>query len=277
MKKYTLFFLIAVTCSALAITGYKYYSPIKTSNEEKVIAVQRTDTFAIQELISVMRQFKYAKTIDAEYTTTLIGLNGEKYASFEGRYMKDSLNFYLKTIGSENLINKQFFIAIDHTQKMVFIEKPEIDNISNFLEIGFLNDLDSLINLPDSIVYFQSLGNDIGKLTIEWGNYQFYKTELIYNVKTKVLQKVLLFPYKEIFDETEEEGEISNQVNATELQKRLEYEKEELPEYVEINYTSIRLNEELDPKWFDSERFVKLINGKLTPTKTVKNYDIDYE
>jgi hypothetical protein len=277
MKKIILSILVVSAFSALAISGYKFYKPIVEQKEEPVVKEIKTDLFAINELIAVIRQFRHAKTIDAAYTTVLTGADGTEYASFDGRYIKDSLNFYLKSIGSENLINKQYFIAIDHSQQMVFIEKPDVSNISSFLQIGFLSDIDSLVNLPDSFVYFEKISDETGKLTVEWGNRQFYKTELIYNLKTKVLKRVHLYPYKEIFMEDDEEGEISDLVSELELQQLNETQQEELPEYVAIIYKSIRLNELIDPKWFDSGRFIKVLNGRITPSKTIKNYEIDFE
>lgn len=272
-RKILAILVLTISISALAYKGYHYVFTRQTVEEKpEPVRVIKADPFAIKELIAVVKQLQQARTIDAKFTTLLVGEDGSDMGSFEGRYIKDSLNLYIKSIESENILNRHYFIAVDHEQKMMYVEKPELDQPGNFFKAGFLSDIDSLVNLPDSLVFYEQVDAHTGKLTMDWGGGQYYKTELIYDLQSKALKRVHLYPYQNIFLQPEE-GEISDKPNAANLQPTTEA----LPLYVAIIYHDLKLNEKINPKWFDASNYFELKHNKPVPAKSFTHYEIDYE
>jgi hypothetical protein len=274
-KNIILSVILAISLSAAAFKGYQYFSiPAEKPKQQKENASPRTDLFALQELIAVLKPFHEAKTIDASFTTMLLGKDRKTdMGSFEGRYIKDAHNLYIKSIGSENILNKDYFVAIDHHEQMIFVEKPELQaqGGANFFRFGFLADLDSLVNLPDSVVFYARVNETTGKLTMAWRSAQYYKTELLYDLETKMLKEVWLYPYQDIFTE-KEAGEISDQLQPSDAGTDTE-----LPEIVSIKYHEIRLNQEVDAKWFNTAKYFRQEKSTITTTKNYQHYVIDFE
>lgn len=267
--------LLAISISALAYGGYRYIHKAHINEEKKPEAAQteKSDQFAIKELVAVLKQFQQARTIDASFTTVLLGADGKTdMGSFSGHYIKDSMNLYIQSINSENLLNKDYFVAVDHEQKMVYVEKPELNQPSNFFHFGFLSDIDSLVKLPDSLVFYRQIDAHTARLILNWEYGNYYKTELVYDIQTKALRRVHLFPYQDVFMQPEE-GEISDRPDLSGLQ----YGQEELPLYVAIIYDRIDLNKPVNRKWFNTDKYFTANKKQLQLTKAFKHYEIDYE
>ncbi len=280
MKKQIIIIIaaLAVSLSALAYGGYRYFFAEKTPQQP---LEKRADLFAIQELISVIKPFQEAKTLDAEFTTVLIGSDKTTdMGSFRGRYVKDSMHLYVRSIASENILNKDFFVAIDHSERMMFVERTGLDTREavNFFRFGFLSDLDSLVNLPDSSVLYEKLDDKTARLSMEWPTSHYYRTELIYDTKTKMLRRLHLYPYQDIFlEETEGEIGASASTFAEAPVGTKATTDEDIPEYIAIVYDNIKLNEPVDQKWFDVSKYFRTENKKLIATKSYKHYEIDFE
>lgn len=278
MKKKIIFTsLIFIGISVLAYTGYKISDKQSVQNEEPKKVEKTTNKFAIQELILVLKKYSEAKSIDAEFNTKLIAEDGvTELNSFEGKYVKDEKNLYIQSFGSQNLLNEKYLIAIDDDEEIMYVEKPEFEKKGNFLQFNFLSDLDSMINLPDSLIFYEKLDDNKAKISIEIASGNYYKTELIYTISSKELLEVHLYPYDELFDETPEEGEISDKIVLEENNAAIETEKDK-PLYLSFIYKKLEINKELDKKWFDESRYFKTENQKLVTSKAYKNYEIEFE
>lgn len=268
---------LTISVSALAYKGYRFAFSNKVEEKPVQEKVVKADLFAIKEFIAVIKNLQQAVTIDARFTTQLVGEDGSDMGSFEGRYIKDSLNLYIKSIESENMLNKDYFIAVDHQQKMMYVEKPELEHPGNFFKLGFLSDIDSMVKLPDSMVIYEQVDAQTGKLSMDWGGGQYYRTELFYDLKSKALKRVHLYPYQNIFL-TPEEGEIGDaSTGSAQIARTGTAQADELPLYVAIIYHDLRLNEKINPKWFDASNYFEIKHNKPLLAKSYTHYEIDYE
>jgi hypothetical protein len=125
--------------------------------------------------------------------------------------------------------------------------------------------------LEDSIVQYKQIDKNTALLSIELGYSQYYKAELIYNINTKVIQQMNLYPYSELFTQIEE-GEISNQIT---INSGI-IDNEIVPERIELIYKSIRFDEDVDSKWFDESKIFKLKDNKIILNSKYQNYEIEY-
>ena len=273
------FLLIAIVSVAFGALSFACYNIVKRIDkpliqETKKLEI-RTDKFALKELIAVVKKYKDALSVNAEFTTSLIAQDGKTViTSFDGRYIKDSSSLYIKSFGSENLVTSKFVVAIDDDEQMMFVEKPEFDKNGMLFQSGFLLDIDSIINLPDSLVYFEKIDSELSKLTIELPSGSYYKSELFYNTKSKNLVKIHLFPYDEIFEETQEEGEISDKVTPENSSVKPD---EEQPLFIELVYNKLEINKPINKKWFDEKRYFSIVNNDLVLNNSYKNYEVEFE
>jgi hypothetical protein len=277
MKKRIIFiWLISIAFGALSFASYRVAKKMQHPMEGVKTKVIKADKFALEELITVIGKYKNARTINAEFSTSLIAQDGKTVLnSFVGRYVRDSSNLFVKSFGSENLLTRTYLVAVDDDEQMIFVEKPEFEKSGSFFQFNFLMDIDSLVNLPDSIVFYEKTDNNRGKLTIEIASGNYYKTELIYNIQNKELIQLNLYPYEEVFEEVPDEGEISENIYVNSLP--LSTDPRERPLYIEVAYKLLELNQPVNKKWFDEKRYFNLIKNDLVLTNAYKNYEIEFE
>ncbi len=277
-KKIILAVVASVVFSAIAFTSYRLVTNDTAAvKEEPKNETKRADKFALEELIQVIKKYKEAQTIDAEFTTLLMAEDGKtELNAFEGRYVKDKENLYVQSFGSQNLLNSQYLIAVDDDEEMIFVEKPEFEKKDNFFQFDFLSDIDSLVNLPDSIVFYEKIDGQTAKLTIDIASGSYYKTEMIYNTQSKTLIRVNLYPYDYLFNEGTDEGEISDKIAGTSMPQAT-MNAAENPLYIAFIYKKLELNKPLNKKWFDESKYFKKVNNELVLTNAYKNYEIEFE
>lgn len=274
-KKIFLTGFVFLSFFVLAYTGVKYaFNENKQIKEEpkQIIA----NEFAIKELILILKNYSNLNSINAEFTTSLIGDDGNtEITSFEGKYIKDHKKLFIQSYNSKTIMNENYFIAIDDEEKMIFVEKPEFVEKNDFLNFGFLLDIDSLIHFPDSLIFYEKIDEKISKITVEIESGSYYKTEYFYNFKTKEIIKINMFPYEEVFNEAPEEGEVGENVSLEKMFKNGEVESK--PLFLSIVYTKLVINDKINSSWFDESKIFIKQENKLITSNLFKNYEIEYE
>ncbi len=257
--------------AALALNSISKPESINITSIENETLLKRVDSFAAQELIAVLKKIKDSKTIDAKFKLNLIDRNnGELLESFEGSYLKNNNSIYIKSYLSENLISEDYFLAIDHMDKMIFVEKPDFESNSSISEAPGLFLLDSLVNLSDSMVVYQKIDENQSVLKIELGS-NYERMELVYDFKTKEIRQLILYPFSEFFNQ-EEEGEIGRNgaFADMELDGNANYK-------IIIEYKKLVLNGIVKSDLLDYRNYIK-VNGKsVTTTSKFNDYEIDFE
>lgn len=272
MKKIFLFLAIVLLgISAIAI-GFYGHTATKVSIVNGDSSIKKDSGLAAKELIQVVKRLKNAQTIDAEFTVVLSSEEKhEDFGQFEGRYIKDGNNYYIKSYESENLINDKYLIAIDHEEKSIFVESGQEQSSKNESGIAFLYDLDSLVNLSGEAVKIKMLDNNQAVLTLELGFNQYSHMQLIYDFNSKELKRLYLYPFSEIFNQ-EDEGEIG--INGS---SNLLGESENVPDRVEIIYHRISIDKKIDKKWFNENKYFKVGGTNITPSLKFSDYEIDFQ
>lgn len=255
---------------AVAITSkIEVHSKVNKLLENDTI-VKKVDSFAVGELIQVFKKLNKARSINARFNLDLIDLNSNSIVeTFDGVYLKSENNIYIKTFLSENLIADNYIVAIDHADKIMFVEKPEIDKSGELSASVGLFDLDSLVNLSDSMVIYQKINDRESKLIVQLGYSSYESMEVIYNFDKKEIVKLVLYPFSEFFNQVEE-GEIGYDGHFMNNEDEAKYK-------IVINYSKLALNEDVKSELLKSSHYFTSNGKTLRTTSKFNDYEIDFE
>lgn len=270
--KFLIILLLSAGFAALAVNLYSNSEPKIENSIKNDTVIKRVDSFAAKELISVLKKIKDSKTIDARFKLSLLdGNSGELLESFEGSYLKSNNSIYIKSFLSENLISDDYFLAIDHSDKIIFVEKPEFTKDGAISETPGLFLLDSLVNLSDSMVVYQKLNDKESVLKVQLGYSSYESMDLIYDFKTKELKQLILYPFSDYFNQVEE-GEVGNDGVYTdaEINENAKYK-------IVIDYKKLVLNGIVKSELLDYKNYIKISEKSITTTSKFNDYEIDFE
>lgn len=242
--------------------------------EGKDSICKRVDPFAASELIAVLKRFKNSKSIQAKFNVRLFNLHqNHEFESFEGEYIRNGDGeVYISSFESENLMSKDYFIAVDHAEKMIYVEKPEFIGSGNFSSLNVLFELDSIVNFQDSTIVYAKMDENTSKLSVFIETSAYYQVDIIYETATKKISKLILYPFQDVFIEPDS-GEIGRKDTVDMGNSVIS----EIPELIVIEYTRLECNADLKPLKFDYKRYFELKDGKPVVNRKYKNYEIDYE
>jgi hypothetical protein len=246
----------------------------KLFDEAKDSMYKRVDPFAASELIAVLKLLKNSKSIQAKFNVRLFNLDqNHEFESFEGEYIRNSDGYtYISSFESENLMSKDYFIAVDHAEKMIYVEKPEFIGSGNISSLNLLFELDSIVNFHDSSIVYAKMNENTSKLSVFIETSSYYQVDIIYETTTKRISKLILYPFQDIFIEPES-GEIGRNITINTNNSVTG----EIPGLIVIEYSKLECNADLSPLKFDYKRYFDIKEGKLTVNRKYKNYEIDYE
>ncbi len=247
---------------------------IESYMEENDSSYKRVDPFAASELISVLKKMKESKIIHAKFNVKLFSMDQMKqFESFEGEYIRNEMGeTYISSYESENLMTSEYFIAVDHLEKMIYVEKPEFMGSGDVSSMNILFELDSIVNFQDSSIVYNMIDGSYSKLSVFIETPSYYQIDIIYETATKKISKLVLYPFQDVFIEPE-----SGEIGKIEVENTENTIVEEVPGLIVIEYTKLECNSEIKQLKIDSKRYFENKDGKLVVNRKYKNYEIDYE
>lgn len=169
----------------------------------------------------------------------------------KGLFVRKGTSSYLKSLGTETILNSKFQVVVNHEEKIILASK---NNQDSSVHITTTNPVD-IIKLTEKRknLKIDSIGKHHRVITVSLSGGDYKQVKLIYHKSTYQLVEMHL------------------QFSTVE---GINWQHTTTQPYLVVKYQNVKFNHKVKETYFDEQQFIRIVNGKAKPVLALKAYQL---